>query len=264
MVAALKVWMDALATRKQSTRDLYDRLFSRFCDWAGKTPDELRELKFQEDRKDKPWERSAVENLVRRYLEYLREKEGLKNLNNHYYALRSFFSSNGLPLNLNGGDTPSNHNVQGSSVPTREDIRAVVSACEHIRDRLMVLFLKDSGLRTSDLEGLQWADLKPMDEGFYGFELVTRKRGVLARGFIGPETSKVLELYKRKRLQGTRRRPSEKNIEEHPIFAKMTRGVHAKKGITEDVKPLEARVMTPRLSYAFSDEVKALPFSCLT
>jgi len=251
MTVAVKVWMDALATRKQSTRDLYTKKFERFCKWTNKAPDELREQKFQENQKDKPWERSEVENLVRRYLEYLKNEEGLTNLNNHYYAIRSFFSCNGLPLNLNGGDTPTNHGVQGSTVPTREDVNTIVSTCEHIRDRLMILFLKDSGLRTGDLEGLTWGDLKPMGDGFYAFEKITEKRGVLARVFIGPETSKVLELYKRKRLQGTRRRPPEQNIDEHPIFAKMTRGVHAKKGITEDVTPLEARIMTPRLSLLF-------------
>lgn len=248
MSDAIEVWMDGLANRKESTRELYRQNFERFCEWARKTPDELRRLKFEEDQKEKPWERTQVENLVRKFMEYLTNEVGLTNLNNPYYSIRSFFSSNGLPLNLNGGDAPINRSSQGSTVPSAKDVKRVINSCEYLRDRCMVLFLKDSGLRTSDLEAIMWGDLQPMGDGYFAFEIVTKKQSVLARGFIGPETSKILELYKGKRLTGTRKRPAEEDIEEHPVIAKMTKGKNPK---THGSKPLEARVMTARLSHIF-------------
>ena len=218
------------------------RYFKDFCQWTGKSPDTLRQLKFDVDQQARPWERSNVENLVRGYLEHLKRAKDFKNLSIPYAAIKSFFSCNGLPLNLNHADCPTSHSAQGSIVPTMEDINQVVAACEYIRDRAIILFLKDSGLRTSDLAGLLWKDLKPLDDGFLAFELVTKKNGCLARGFVGPDTSKVLELYQRKRLVGTRRVPSETNLMQHPVFSKITNGSVG----------IGSKTLTARLSHIFS------------
>lgn len=220
---------------------MYRRHFARFCEWTKKTPDELRQLKFEEDQKEKPWERSTVENMFRRFLHYLTEEQGLTNLNNPYYAIRSFFSSNGMPLNLNNGDAPTSHSSLGSSVPTPEDIKQVLNACDYIRDRGLVFFLKDSGLRISDLPKLTWGHLKPIGNGFLSFKIVTVKEGVLARGFVGPETVRVLTLYQKRRIEGTRRIPPEKDIEKHPLFSLFE---HPDKALT-------AAVISARLSEIF-------------
>jgi len=232
--------MESLANRRESTRASYLRLFRGFLEYTGKTADELRQLKYEEDLKEKPWERSRVENLVRGYLQHLGEK-GLKSLEQPYYAITSFFSCNGLHLNLNTGDAPKNHSSRGSSVATPEDTRRVLDACDYIRDRGMVLFLKDSGLRASDLPQLKWRDLKPYGEGFLAFELITTKERVLARGFVGPETTPILMLYKKKRVEGTRRILPEMNIEDHPVFADLEKGE----------RPMKNTVISARLSYIF-------------
>jgi len=239
---SIRVWMESLANRKEITRQGYLRNFEGFLEYTGKTADELRQLKYEENQNDKPWERNKAENLVRAYLKHLTEDNGRKNVEGPYYAIRSFFSCNGLPLNLNHGDTPTNYSSEGSAVPTAEDIKDVLDACEFIRDRGMVLFLKDSGLRVSDLPKLTWDSLKPMGEGFLAFKIVTAKEGVLARGFVGGETSKILDLYKKKRLEGTRRVPPEKNIEKHPVFALLNHGD----------KRLKAAVIAARLSFIFN------------
>ena len=237
----MSVWMEGLSNRSESTRESYQRHFKGFMSFTGMTADQLRQLKYEEDQNEKPWERSKVENLLRGYLQHL-EEEGKKNLEGPYYAVRSFFSCNGLRLNMNRGDAPNNHSSEGSSVPTPEGIRRVLNSCEYIRDRAIVLFLKDSGLRASDLPGLKWEDLKPYGaKGFIGFKVVTVKEGVLARGFVGPETAPVLMLYKKKRMEGTRRLPPEDNIEKHPVFALMSHGDQAMKGI----------VISARLSHIF-------------
>ncbi|MHC3129780.1 MAG: hypothetical protein IBV52_06865 [Candidatus Bathyarchaeota archaeon] len=88
----ITVWMNSLANRKKSTKKMYQRQLARFLDWTKKTPDELRQLKFEEDPKEKPWERSTVKNLVRRFVRYLKQNQELTNLNNPYYAIRSFFA----------------------------------------------------------------------------------------------------------------------------------------------------------------------------
>lgn len=93
------------------------------------------------------------------------------------------------------------------------------NAAEILRDKALIMFLKDSGLRQSDAAKLKWGDFKDYGEGFWGFQIQTRKKRVKARGFVGPEATEILMLYKRKRLEGTQKIPAEKNIEEHPVFA---------------------------------------------
>ena len=95
----------------------------------------------------------------------------------------------------------------------------MVNATEHLRNRALMLFLKDSGLRESDAAKLKWKDLKDYSEGFTGFVIETKKKKTKARGFVGPETTEMLRLYKEKRIKGTEKIPPEENIEEHPVFA---------------------------------------------
>jgi len=104
----------------------------------------------------------------------------------------------------------------------REDIRQIRNATEYLRDKALIMFLKDSGLRESDVAKLRWTDLKDYSEGFMGFTIQTKKRKTKARGFIGPEATEILKLYKEKRLQGTQKLPPEEDIAEHPVFALLT------------------------------------------
>lgn len=215
---SMKVWESNLATRAEGTRDQYMRRFRHFVEWASVTPDELREMKFRENQTAKPWERRKVENLLRRYIQSLEEGYSCNTRKLAYNAVKSFFAANGMQLNLDRSDKPSGC-AFGSKVPTIEEIKRIRDVAEYLRNRALILFLKDSGLRESDVAKLRWKDLKDYGEGFMGFTIETKKRKTKARGFIGPEATIVLKLYKEKRLRGTKKLPPEQNIEEHPIFA---------------------------------------------
>ncbi len=222
---ALEVWNDTLSTRSLSTRHLYRQHFMKFLEWCGLSANEIRQLKLEEEESEKPWQRVDVENRVRRYLEYL-EGEGQAGSSRRSVltAIRSFFKAQQLPLRLDRQDYPDCAYMNASSVPTREDVKKLADAALHVRDRAVILFLKDSGLRQSDLPQIRWKDLRELPGGFLGFTILTKKKHVKARGFVGPETVDVLEIYRRSRLQGTQKLPPEENILEHPVFAKLTDG----------------------------------------
>jgi len=134
-----------------------------------------------------------------------------------YSAIRSFFRKNNVSLNMDGNDRPDGEGY-GSAVPTKEQIKKLIRGAGTLRYRALILFLKDSGLRISDVLRLKWADLKPYDREYYGFEIVTQKRKAKAQGFVGPETVEALKLYREKRIQGTRKIPAEQHLEEHYVF----------------------------------------------
>lgn len=215
---SLQLWTNSLATRAEGTRHQYFLHFSKFLEWTGMSADELREMKFQEDQASRPWERSKVENMVRTYLQAIENRYSCSTRKLAFNAVKSFFACNGMCLNLTPSDKPSGC-AFGSRVPTKEDVRAMSNGTESLRNRALMLFLKDSGLRESDLAKLKWKDLKDYGEGFLGFEIQTKKGKTKARGFVGPETTEALRLYKEKRLNGTRKILPEQNIEDHPVFA---------------------------------------------
>jgi len=214
---SIKIWEASLANRAESTKENYSKYFGGFLKWAGLTPDQLREMKWEEDQAGKPWERSQVENLLRQYLKSL-DGYSCNTQRCAFTAVRSFFEANGVPLNLKRQDRPSGC-AFGSKTLDPEEIRKLKNAAEYLRDKALIMFLKDSGVRLSDAAKLRWVNLKDYNDGFMGFEIQTQKKKTKARGFVGPETTEILKIYKRKRMEGTQKLPPEENIEEHPVFA---------------------------------------------
>jgi len=223
MQDSVRVWMNSLTNRAEGTRKVYLSHFTRFVAYIKKTPDELRRLKWQENQSAKPWERSQVENYVRDYLAYMERDEGLScsYAQGAYASIRSFFTKNGMPLNMDANDIPDGVSF-GSAVPSSGQVKQIVDAAGTLRYRALILFLKDSGLRIGDVLRLKWRDLNGVEEGFYGFEIITKKRKAPANGFVGPETSDALRHYREKRLQGTRKIPREQNVEENFLFCART------------------------------------------
>jgi len=214
---SIQVWEASLATRAESTKQNYLKSFKDFMEWTRLTPDQLREMKWEEDQAGKPWERSKVENLLRQYLKTL-DGYSCNTQRCVYTGVRSFFEANGVPLNLKRQDRPSGC-AFGSKTITQEEIHKIYSAAEYLRDKALIMFLKDTGLRLSDAAKLDWKDLKEYPSGFMGFEIQTQKKKTKARGFVGPETTTILKIYKRKRMEGTQKLPPEENITEHPVFS---------------------------------------------
>lgn len=235
---ALEIWRHALANRAESTKTGYFWSMQKFLEWAGVSANQVRQMKLEEEEKEKPWQRTEVENLVRRYLKHL-ESEGTPGSTRKTVltGIRSFFQAQQLPLHLNRQDIPDCAYMHASTVPTREDIKAMLNAATYIRDRGLILFLKDSGLRESDVEQILWKHFKKWQSGFWGFKLLTKKQHVKARPFIGPETVEVLKIYKRTRLQGTEKVPPEENLVEHPVFALLSDGS----------KPFQPKSMSVRI-----------------
>ena len=228
MQDSVRVWMDSLTNRAEGTRRIYREHFERFVAYIQKTPDELRRLKWEENQSAKPWERSHVENLVREYLAYMEGDEGLScsYAQGAYASIRSFFRKNGMPLFMDGNDRPDGEGI-GSIVPSKEQVKMLVHGAGTLRYRALILFLKDSGLRMGDALRLRWEQLKNHEGDFYGFEIITQKRHAKANGFVGPETTNALKLYKQKRLKGTRKIPPESSLEAHYIFCARTQPTKA-------------------------------------
>lgn len=224
---AYQIWMRQLSNKAAKTQHNYVKNFKYFLEWCKKAPDELRALKLQEENQKEPWLRTEVENLVREHVGMMKKKEySGSSIHMRLCAIRSFFKAQNLPLHLNREDQPIIDNLKAKGTPSKKQLKEIIECADNLRDRALMLFLKDTGLRASDISQILWKHLVDVGDGFFGFKIVTVKRRVVARGFVGPEASEALDRYKRERLQGSKSVKPETNIEAHSLFTPLPESGH--------------------------------------
>jgi len=221
---ALAYWQKELASRAESTQNMYLRDFKAFLNYAGKTADELLAQREQDEtNKDRKVQR-RIESLLNEYVAAKR-KEGYSpaTLQRYFAAVRSFFDTHYTPLKMRRSDYPKGESL-GVRAATRELIR---KALDDKRTRhkeattAVMLFLKDSGLRASDARLLNYGDIsEALERGddFIPITIITQKVKTIAKTFIGYEAIHALKEYINHRKKGTRRIPAETITTKSPLF----------------------------------------------
>jgi len=169
------------------------------------------------ERKDRR-DRQRVERVVKGYLTYLSEEENwaTSTCANMYGAIKSFFKAQGEEFRIDSEDKPKGQK-NGSHIMDADQIKWIYNNVPwqyKKRNQAIILLLKDSGLRISDVSKLNvehYEETKPCispdeHEKFLAFNeaLVTQKNKILAYVRLGPESVKALEDYKKERIdQGT-------------------------------------------------------------
>jgi len=197
-IDSYKFWMDQLAAKSTSLRTGYRIYFTGFLEYSGLSPNRLIELQREALASNgDPRENFVVETQVRKWLAELQESKSPSTCRTALCAVKSFFNLNLHPLRLNRQDRPQGDSV-GSRIPEKEEVVRIADAAKW-KYRAGVMFLKDSGLRISDVVRVEWSDFKDLDDGFWHFKIVTQKRKILATCFIGPETTRLLNQFPTKK-----------------------------------------------------------------
>lgn len=209
-IDAMRFWVGQLANRDKDTLRNYKIYLLKFCDWVGMSPNELIELKKKAlEHKGDRRENLVLEGKVKEFMYWMehvavtqqgRKGYGLGSRKIAYSGIVSFFDLNQYPLSMKRGDRPSGEAI-GSRIPEKDEIVKLVNTAKSRRYRCAILFLKDSGLRISDIVKLKWEDMQNYGEGFYGFKIITQKRRVRALPFIGPETTTALNQLRKKKTR---------------------------------------------------------------
>jgi len=245
---SVKYWLKTLANRSEGTKELYVYNFKFFCDYVGKNPDELIKQRDSDLKAKDPRDKYKIENDVKAYMATLERKgESFGSRNAKYAAIRSFFEQNYRKLEgLKRTDAPTGENI-GKRIPEKSEVKAAMSVAKCLRDRALISFAKDCGWRIGDIARLNWGDMEDLGDGFWHFKKITQKRKVRAFGFIGPETTKLMKLYRSQRergtLKGNRGIPPETIRNSSPLFVAQSKGF----------KPLVVTQMIRIISKAFKD-----------
>lgn len=152
-------WLVGLSER---TKNNYRNRFQPWFDFIGMTPTEQIEKRLKDTASGNIEERQFFENKFRAYKEHLEKRdltpEGVRTL---LTPVASFFSRNGVPLNLKKGDWAS---TQTQKVVHRlklkkEDIKSMYSH-GNLRDRALLLVLAQSGFSEADVSCIRIEPLK--------------------------------------------------------------------------------------------------------
>lgn len=213
---AIEYWINELATKGEATKDIYQKYFAKFAEFAGKTPDELLRQRQENQTNTDPKIQRLIESQLLKFISTKRD-EGLApaTLQIYYASVRSFFEIHYYPLKIRRGDYPTGNSI-GVRRATKE---AIIKALENKATRhkaitnAVTLFLKDSGLRVSDASLLNYGSIsKQLESGakIIPITIITQKVKLTAKTFIGEEARQALKTYLEARQHGTRRLPPEK------------------------------------------------------
>lgn len=210
---SVKYWMDSLNSKSgvHGTKYVWKHHLKRFCDWTGKTPDQLVAERKEDLKGDDKRVNHKAEMIVKGFMKHL-ETEGLSaNTRKSYFmAVRNFYKRNYLELHFFRGDGPGNQTVMpGRRAASKEDIARMLEVCNP-RVRALILFIKDTGLAQSDVARLKLKDLpvRTMEEIFtltppVPLVLNRKKTGCKTVTFIGQEGFGALKNTLRIRRRGS-------------------------------------------------------------
>ncbi len=148
-----------------------------------------------------------------------------------YASIRSFFEIHYFPLRIRRGDYPKGDS-NGVKRATKEAILKILNnktARNKITTKPAVLFIKDSGLRVSDVRRLNCdffldALEKDPNTDLIEIHIITQKTKLLAKTFIGREAIDALKEYLEARRKGSRNVAPETITKESPLFKTWKRG----------------------------------------
>jgi len=212
--------MSEMANRSEGTKLKYQQVLKDFTEWLGETPDQILKQRKLDLKADDPRDQRRYEIKLKAFVSFLQEKGyAISSVQVAYAAIRSFFETNFMPLQMRKGDYPTGESL-GHRAATKDEIKKL---CEKIslRTKTLIFFLKDSGLRIGDVSRLKYGDIsKQLESGesYIQINLITRKNKTVAKTFIGPETVQLLKKYMEQRKKGTRNVKVEEISHDSPLF----------------------------------------------
>lgn len=210
---AVKYWMSSLAGKDTvgSTKYGWKLRLRKFCEWLGKTPDELIAERKEELKNTDDKVRHRAEMTLKRYLRFLEEQGLSPNARRTYFtAIRNFYQRNYVELKFFRRDGPKVMTVtEGSKAANKEDIRKMIEVSKP-RVKAMILFLKDTGLSISDtaklkLKNLGLAEVSEIFNAKAPLTIMTnrKKTGTPTVTFLGQEGLDSLRTTLRMRARGS-------------------------------------------------------------
>jgi integrase len=227
--SAFKYWHNELACKGEATRERYEIYFNEFLGFVGRAPDELI-VQRQQDllNPDKKIQRRVESQLNAFIAKKKTDGYAVATQQLYFASIRSFFEIHYFPLIMRKGDYPKGDS-NGVKRATKEAIFKVLSnkTRNTVTIKPLIFFIKDSGLRVSDVRRLNYGDIaKQLENGAETIQInvITQKTKLLAKTFIGEEAIQALKEYLDARRKGSRNVAQETITRNSPLFKSWAHG----------------------------------------
>ena len=201
---AYEIWWAAVEARKSSRRYRID--IEDFLNWMGWEYEDLFNNYLGARRSTDPRD---VAQITGKIVAFYRKKrsEGWSPgyAKNAVKPISSFFTENGVTLEFSKSQKKemTGHTIHEKDLFSKDELRSLIAATTHPRNKAIVHLLKDSGMPVSDAADLNVGDVKrALDNGdrFLQIEYIRNKTGVNGTPCLGPEALGSLRDWMRWRV----------------------------------------------------------------
>jgi integrase len=201
MELSSQVFLDSMSNPK--TKKCYKHGLKRFCEWYGKTAEQILELR-KDDLTQLRGENlieyrnraSRFEKEIEKFHGLLLTRGSINTARVQTLGIRQLFRYYEMPIRFRNGSKIGKTAKTTKNFPlTIEYVRKMFEVAD-LRERVILSMATDLGLRIGDFIALKKSDLPPLDqEPPIAFDIMTTKEGVLAYGFLSQESVDLLKIY---------------------------------------------------------------------
>ena len=202
MQLSVKEFLDSISNNH--TRKEYRYGIKKFCDWFGKTSEEILTMR-KDDLTPRPDENiieckhraKRFERKIERFHTHLLEQGyAINSARTATLGIRQLFRYYEMPVQMRTGSKVSKTVKTSKSFPLRiEHVRSMFSVAD-LRERVLLAMATDLALRISDFRNIKRTDLPELNqEPPIPFDVMTGKEDVVAHGFLSAETVDLLKVY---------------------------------------------------------------------
>jgi len=184
-------------TKSKNTFKEYKRGIAKFCEYYGKTPNEVLELRIQDWISGDLHRKKRFSREVEKFHAWLIDKQGyaINSARTYTLGILQLFRFYEMPVTIATGSDVSKTVISTKDfVPTSQQYRAMYQAADNLRDKLIIAMGLELGWRIGDFAKIRKEQLPNLDsEAPISFELITEKEDIIAKSFLSAETAQLLK-----------------------------------------------------------------------
>ncbi|HJW97938.1 MAG TPA: tyrosine-type recombinase/integrase [Candidatus Bathyarchaeia archaeon] len=202
MELSVQVFLDSVTN--PNTKKEYRHGIKKFCDWYGRTAEEVLELRKNdltqiagEGLVEYRNRAARFEREIEKFHSYLiQQKHTINTARNLTLGIRQLFRYYEMGIRFRAGSRVTKTVKTTKNFPlTIEHVRTMFQVAD-LRERVILSTATDLGLRIGDFLALKKTDLPPLDqEPPISFVIMTEKEDVVAHSFLSQETTDLLKVY---------------------------------------------------------------------